>query len=95
MTSRPSTAAPILAVLAIVLPLLLFGLYVGGYFWLPVGAHYPAIPSQLQGSNHVPPGGLIARLYRHRWQKWIFQPAANTEGWLRGHDVEALVDTQR
>jgi hypothetical protein len=31
MTPRPSTAAPILAVLAIVLP---FVLYVGGYFWL-------------------------------------------------------------
>jgi hypothetical protein len=31
MTSRPSTAAPILAVLAILLP---FVLYVGGYFWL-------------------------------------------------------------
>ena len=32
MTSRPSTAAPILAVLAIVLATL--GPYVGGYFWL-------------------------------------------------------------
>jgi len=32
MTSRPSTAAPILTVLAIVLVTL--GAYVGGYFWL-------------------------------------------------------------
>lgn len=32
MTSRPSPAAPILAVLAIVLVTL--GAYVGGYFWL-------------------------------------------------------------
>jgi hypothetical protein len=32
MTSRPSTAAPILAVLAIVLVVL--GAYVGGYLWL-------------------------------------------------------------
>jgi hypothetical protein len=31
MTSRPSAAAPILAVLAVVLP---FALYVAGYFWL-------------------------------------------------------------
>jgi hypothetical protein len=31
MTSRPSTAAPILAVLAIVLPMTL---YVGRYYWL-------------------------------------------------------------
>lgn len=31
MTSRPSTAAPILAVLAIVLATL--GAYAGGYFW--------------------------------------------------------------
>jgi hypothetical protein len=30
MTARPSTATPILAVLAIVLPMI----YVGGYFWL-------------------------------------------------------------
>jgi hypothetical protein len=32
MTSRPSTAAPILAVLAVVL--VTPGAYVGGYFWL-------------------------------------------------------------
>jgi hypothetical protein len=32
MTSRPSTAAPILAVLAVVLVTL--GAYVGGYLWL-------------------------------------------------------------
>ena len=31
-TSRPSTAAPILAILAVVLVTL--GAYVGGYFWL-------------------------------------------------------------
>lgn len=37
MTSRPSTAAPVLTVLAIVLATLAG--YVGGYFWLesPVG----------------------------------------------------------
>jgi hypothetical protein len=32
MTCRPSTAAPMLAVLAVVLVML--GAYVGGYFWL-------------------------------------------------------------
>ena len=39
MTSRPSTAAPILAVLDIVLVTLL-GVYVGGYFWLALKQAY-------------------------------------------------------
>jgi hypothetical protein len=37
--TRPSTAAPILAVLAVVLVTL--GAYVGGYFWLGEYKFYP------------------------------------------------------
>ena len=69
MTFRPSTAARILAVLAIVLPL---ALYVGGYFWLA---------ESIDGTwAHVrrPDDALTVRSYHQRWMVPFFIPA----GWL-------------
>jgi hypothetical protein len=74
MTSRPSTAAPILAVLAIVLVTL--GAYVGGYFWL---GDYWATKEVKE---------VVFRDYRYQWQATIFQPAASVESWLTGKVVQ-------
>ena len=82
MTSRPSTAAPILAVLAIVLVML--GAYVGGYFWLGEFMLYTDLPER----GERPLG--IERTYQYLWQKKVFQPAARVETYLRGLDVQTL-----
>jgi len=81
MTSRPSTAAPILAVLAIVLP---FALYVGGYFALLEGQTY--LPYAVDPSE---PPILMDRCYPHRWQAILFKPAAKVESWVRGYEIGA------
>ena len=74
MTSRPSAAAaPILAVLVIVLMTL--GAYVAGYCWL---ADYGISPG----------GDYVVRLYRYQWLTCFFKPAAYVEGKLRGGTVE-------
>jgi len=73
--SQPATAAPILAVLAIVLPLLLVGVYVGGYFMV----------EDYWEMGNV---GIIVRTYRHQWQAIVFQPAAWVESKLLGVTVE-------
>jgi hypothetical protein len=72
MTSRTSTAAPILAVLAIVVPLLLVGAYVAGY--LALGDYYEGVE---QGT--LAPGTV--RCYEHEWQRTLFAPA----GWIEQH----------
>jgi hypothetical protein len=82
MTSRPSTAAPILAVLALVLVTL--GAYVGGYFWLAEGYMY--FPYAVDPRNE--PAILMARCYPHRWQCVLFLPAAEVESWLRGYKID-------
>ena len=78
MTSRPSIAAPILAVLAIVLPLLLIGLYVGGYLGM---SDY--------GEGLVKDNGqrIIYRQFPNWWQRTIYWPAGQVEGWLKQTDV--------
>jgi hypothetical protein len=76
MTSRPSTAAPILAVLAIVLVML--GAYVGGYFWL---GEYDRWPDPLSNNWEV------ARTFpNHGWSA-TFQPAGKLEAWIRSVPV--------
>jgi len=66
MTSRPSTAAPLLAALAIVLVML--AAYVGGYLWLGHVAR-----------GILPPRtNFVDRSYRHAWLVPLFKPA----GWL-------------
>lgn len=79
MTSRPTTAAPITAVLAIVLVTL--GAYVGGYFALSEGEDFDSST----GVIHAP--DILERYYPQAWQPIIFRPAATVEGWLRGHEV--------
>ena len=74
MTSRPSTAAPILAVLAIVL--LPLGAYVGGYY---LSCQY--------GEATLDGQPIIERGYRFTWQRNVFEPAARMEQWLVGRDV--------
>ena len=66
MTARPSTAAPILAVLAIVLVTL--GAYVGGYYRL--------------GTKFTWPSKDVWRVYPHAWQARLFSPGAAIESWL-------------
>lgn len=79
--TRPSTAAPILAVLAVVLGTL--GAYVGGYLWL--GTFFE-LPFTLQ------PGGsrLVYREFPERWQRNVFQPAGMVESWLRRYQVHVV-----
>jgi hypothetical protein len=76
MTSRPSTAAPILAVLAIVLVML--GAYMGGYFWL---GEYRTWTSAR--TNAV----IIERRYSQEWQRGIYRPVAYVESHLFGESV--------
>jgi hypothetical protein len=80
MTSRLSTAAPILAVLAIVLVTL--GAYAGGYFWL--GEYHEWYGMGVPGGPHG-----IVRVYKRSWQAILFQPAAWLESQLRPIEVEA------
>jgi hypothetical protein len=76
MTTRPSTAAPILAVLAVVLVTL--GAYVAGYLWLRSLAREVLINSETVA---------IVRHYPYEWQVQFFQPARKLEAWSRGIDV--------
>jgi hypothetical protein len=69
-----SAAAPILAVLAIVLAML--GAYVGGYFWL----------GERQELNSV----QTTRVYSARWQGTVFGPIAWVEGKLSRREVLLL-----
>lgn len=76
MTARPSTAAPLLAGLAI---LALTGGYVAGYFclgeWRDLG---PTAPGLRQ---------ITFRIYGSQWQARLFQPASVVEGVLTGRIV--------
>ena len=74
MTSRPSTAAPILAVLAIVL-VALFGAYVATYVLLA--------DRQTNGTG-------VVRFYSSDWEVTIFTPAARAESYLTGVEVTVM-----
>lgn len=79
MTSCPSTAAPLLPVLAIVLVLVaLLGVYAGGYLWLGHSREWV----------HV-----TERSFPSQWLVPIFQPAARLEGLVRGIEVRLKSDT--
>jgi hypothetical protein len=80
MTYRSSAAAPILAVLAIVLALL--GAYVGGYFLLGKRQVYVVL------TRGVPP--LIRREFPAKWLAVAYQPFAKIESWLTGSDINAI-----
>jgi hypothetical protein len=79
MTSRPSTAAPILAVLAVVLVTL--GAYVASYFGLCL--EYSEV--SLTGYDET------VREYRQKWQCRVFIPLARLESKMTGR-VLTLVD---
>jgi hypothetical protein len=78
MTSRPSTAAPIMAVLAIVLVTL--GAYAWGYIQLAnrVDVQWDSKPT------------ASCRSYRYQWMATAFKPAAQIESWLTGVWVETM-----
>jgi hypothetical protein len=84
--TRPSTAAPILAVLGVVLVTL--GAYVGGCLWLGEQLSY-------RREQHVINGRVFrtsaygVRLYSTQWQAALFCPAARLESWLRRVKVES------
>ena len=69
MTSRPSTAAPILAVLVVVVAPL--GLYVGGYFWL-------------SNPSNWAPEIVLDRVYPYQWLATIYKPAGDIEQRVSG-----------
>jgi hypothetical protein len=85
MTSRPSTAAPILAVLAIVLVTL--GAYVAGYFWLGDRLDEPFIGYPPSYARMRDDPIAITRMYQYRWQAQAYGPPAVAESWLRGIEV--------
>jgi hypothetical protein len=87
MTSRPSTAAPILAVLAIVVVTL--GAYMGGYFWLGERTEFFFVMDTFSGHN--PP--RVTRSYSHEWIAAMFQPAGMVEAWWL--DGPVVIDGNR
>jgi hypothetical protein len=74
--TRPSAAAPILAVLAVGL-----GAYVGGYYWL--GEYHEWYGMGVAGGPHG-----IVRWYKRSWEAVLFQPAAWVESQFRPIEVE-------
>jgi hypothetical protein len=84
MTSRTSTAAPILAVLAVVLPSLALGLYVAAYVQLGTFADWRLDPRDFPG---------VERIYGQRWQPVFFTPAARVEAFVRGCKVEVTYES--
>ena len=73
MTSRPSTAAPILAVLVTL------GAYVGGYLWLVV--------NRISGPADDMPD--IVREFNDPWVRDLFKPVRRMESWVRSKAAEA------
>jgi len=84
MTSRPSTAAPILAALAVVL--ITLGAYVGGYFWL--GEYDPT--ASVMYANGIEER-LTLRTYNHAGLATLFYPAAVAESLMTGTHVDTCV----
>jgi hypothetical protein len=85
MTSRPSIAAPILAVLAIVLVTL--GGYLAGYFWLGRLSTRNLGIGVVNGVEYrevKPP----CRNFNASWQAALYGPVGTLESWLRGVDIE-------
>ena len=86
MTSRCSAHAPLLAVLAMVLPLVLCGLYVGGYFWLGQSC-------VVQNISYVGDQEFLwpehpGRSFKSPWLAKLFQPMGRVESLIRGVDFE-------
>ena len=75
--TRPSTAAPILAMLAIVLVTL--GAYLGGYFWL--GERWELL------NRDTPAVGGVERRFGQQWLCTVFVPAAWIEEKVMGIPV--------
>jgi hypothetical protein len=82
-TGRRSTAAPILASLAIVLPLVLLSAYVAGYLWLaPVQIRFSYVGESADG-----PPDMIREFPTYSLRR-VYEPAGKVESWLRGKKVD-------
>lgn len=91
MTSRPSAAAPLLAVTAILLAFL--GAYVGGYYVLGEETLWLCEVELPPDTPEAPPKLVVQpaafeRAYPQLWLMLIYQPAGQVETWLRGTEVE-------
>jgi hypothetical protein len=93
MTSRLSTAEPILALLAIAL-LLLVGAYLGGYMYLGEvrGIESSISDALLPDGSTVETAELvrITRVFLRPWQVSFFRPAAIVEGLVRRIEVKTM-----
>jgi hypothetical protein len=78
---KVSSAAPILAALAIVAALL--AVYVAGYLWLGSVGHATFARGGVMPRRNQPPD-LVYRTYRQNWQAMVFKPAAAAERLIRG-----------
>ena len=85
MTSRPSTTAPILAVLAIVLMTVSVGLYTGGYV-AHGKRHVIDVPPEFLAEYHGK-HFVATRFYGSEWKARFYCPGAVVESWLTGMPV--------
>jgi hypothetical protein len=90
MTSRPSTAAPILVMLVIVLTFVLFGAYVGGYFWL--GEYCILQNIRYIGDAEYLEPEHPGRKFNSPWLAILFTPMGRIESVFRGVDFELISD---
>jgi hypothetical protein len=72
---RKPPVAPILAMFAIVVPLLTLVAYVGGYLWLGKIIKHPPLNSEQERSVH--------RRFSREWQADLFWPMAILESRIR------------
>ena len=84
----PSTVAPILAVLTIVLALL--GAYMGGYFWL--GEHCVVQNISCVGDEGCLWPECTGRRFNSPWLATLFKPMSQIESFFRGVDFEVVSD---
>jgi hypothetical protein len=90
LTNCRSTAAPILAVLAIVLTLMLFGAYVGGYFWLGQSCVVQNI-RYIGDAEYLEPE-CPGRKFHSPWVATLYKPMGRAESWYRGVDLQVISD---
>jgi hypothetical protein len=90
MNRRSSTAAPLLAVVAIVLPLLLLGLYIGGYFWL--GEFCIVQNVEVIDERELLGPERPCRSFNSPWLVTLFQPLGRIESAIEGVKYELIFD---
>ena len=82
---RKKTSWPIATSLMAATAVMLFGVYVGGYY---------ATGTKLEASLTSQPGKSCYRIYPTAWQARIFWPAAQVESILTGDEVFAVIEVE-